>query len=180
MKRKIISFFHCLAVIVAKKMVTFKAWKYRWQGKVYARFYRLVLADCGLHFTINGKPRIFEPHKVHIGDHVIINNGCQISPRAEVYISDYVTMSRGSQIIAGTLDMKHWCNEQYKEHVHTQSEVFLGEGTWLCVNSIVLPGVHITGKGVVVAAGSIVTHDVPEDYVIVAGSPAKIVKKIDQ
>ena len=163
---------------VAKCIASLQAWNYRVGGVLRAKYFKLVLAECGPHLTINGKPLIFQPHKIHMGDHVTINNGCQISPRAEIYIGDYVTMSRGAQITAGTLDMNHWSDERYKEHVHTEGEVVLGEGTWLCVNSIVLPGVHITGKGVVVAAGSVVTHDVDEDYVVVAGSPARVVKRL--
>lgn len=154
--------------------------KYYRQGKRYARHLRLLLAECGTHFQINGKPWISEPHKVHIGNHVTINNGVQICPRADVYIGDYVTMSRGSQITAGTLDMNCWSGERYKDHVHTQAPVYIGEGTWLCVNSVVLPGVSITGKGVVVAAGAVVTHDITEDYVVVGGVPAKIVKHLDE
>ena len=151
---------------------------YHLKGKITAVYLRLVLAECGTELTVNGRPTIFEPHKVHIGDHFTINNGCQIAPRAEIYISDYVTMSRGSQIVAGTLDSTKWANEQYKKHIHSQAEVFIGEGTWLCVNSIVLPGVHITGKGVIVAAGAVVTHDITEDYVVVGGIPARVVKKL--
>lgn len=153
----------------------------RWyyiRGKIHSRYLRLLLAECGSDFNIYGKPNISLPEKIHIGNHVTINNGVQICPRADVYIGDYVTMSRGSQITAGTLDMNCWADEQYKEHVHTQSSVHIGEGTWLCVNSIVLPGVSIKGKGVVVAAGAVVTHDIEEDYCVVAGVPAKIVKKL--
>ena len=95
-----------------------------------------------------------------------------------MYIGDYVTMSRGAQITAGTLDTNRWADGEYKKHIHTQGEVHLAEGTWLCVNSVVLPGVSITGKGVVVAAGAVVTHDITEDYVIVGGVPARIVKRL--
>lgn len=41
-----------------------------------------------------------------------------------------------------------------------------------------LPGVDISGKGVIVAAGAVVTHDITEDYVVVAGVPAKVVKRL--
>ena len=156
----------------------YQDWKYKWDGRQRARFYRLVLAECGTHFKMNGKAKIFTPTKVHIGNHFTINNACQISPRGEVHIADYVTMSRGSQITAGSLDSNHWVNEQYKEHIHTQGDVYIGEGTWLCVNSIVLPGVKITGKGVIVAAGAVVTHDVTEDYVVIGGVPARIIKHL--
>lgn len=45
-------------------------------------------------------------------------------------------------------------------------------------NSVILEGVKI-GSGSVVAAGSVVTKDVPEG-VVVAGSPAKIIKNVDE
>ena len=45
--------------------------------------------------------------------------------------------------------------------------------------AIILPGIQIRGKGVVVAAGTIVTKNVDEDYVLVAGAPMRIVKKYD-
>ena len=166
------------ARFVARRIEKFKDWRYKWMGRQRARHLRLVLADCGTHLKVNGKPTVFSPHKIHIGNHFTINNGAQISPRGEVYIADYVTMSRGSQITAGSLDSTKWINEQYKEHIHTQGDVYIGEGTWLCVNSIVLPGVKITGKGVIVAAGAVVTHDVTEDYVVMGGSPARIVKHL--
>lgn len=165
---------------IARFMERCKDKRYYRQGKWYAIYLRLVLAECGTHFQVSGKPRIDEPHKVHIGSHVTINNLVQICPRAEVYIGDYVTMSRGSQITAGSLDMNCWTDERYKEHVHTMAPVHIGEGTWLCVNSIVLPGVSITGKGVVVAAGAVVTHDITEDYVVVGGVPARIVKRLQK
>ena len=56
--------------------------------------------------------------------------------------------------------------------------MFIGEGTWLCVNSIVLPGVKISGKGVVVAAGAVVANDIDEDYIVVGGVPARKIKQI--
>lgn len=154
----------------------YKDWKYIQGGRLRARYLHLVLAECGPHLIINGKPTIYEPHKIHLGDYVTINNGCQISPRADVYIGDHVTMSRGSQITAGTLDTRNWVEGNYLKREHTQAEVHLAEGTWLCINSIVLPGVSITGKGVIVAAGAVVTHDITEDFVVVGGAPARIVK----
>lgn len=45
-------------------------------------------------------------------------------------------------------------------------------------NAVLLEGVHI-GRGAVVAAGAIVVDDVPE-YTVVAGVPAKVIKKIDE
>jgi acetyltransferase-like isoleucine patch superfamily enzyme len=52
----------------------------------------------------------------------------------------------------------------------------IGCGSWIGINSVILPGVTI-GKNVVVGANSLVKNDVP-DFCIVAGTPAKIIKKI--
>lgn len=169
-----------LAKRIAKRWQKHKDNKYSRQGRWSSRFLRLVLADCGPDLTVFGKPIIYSPDKIHIGNHVTLNNGAQISPRGHVYIADYVTMSRGSQITGGMYDLSNWSDDGYIVRDHTQKDVFIGEGTWLCVNSIVLPGVHINGKGVIVAAGAVVTQDINEDFVIVGGVPAKIIKHLEK
>lgn len=164
--------------MICKIICFLKEKKYNFVCRFNRYYLKHVLAECGDNLTIFGKPIIYEPQKIHIGNNVTINNGVQISPRADVFLGDYVTLSRGSQITAGTLDTENWKDEGYKKHIHTAKTVRLAEGTWLCVNSIVLPGVNISGKGVIVAAGAVVTEDITEDYVVVAGVPARIVKKL--
>ena len=151
---------------------------YERKGKICSLYYRCVLKECGDNLLCYGKPVIYKPHMVSIGNNVTINDGVEISPRGNIVIGDYVTFSRGSQVVAGGLDTNNWANEGYKKHEHICKEVFIGEGTWLGLHSMILPGVSITGKGVIVAAGAVVAKDVTDDYVIVAGVPAKIVKRL--
>ncbi|KAL5598760.1 hypothetical protein BROUX41_003904 [Berkeleyomyces rouxiae] len=56
--------------------------------------------------------------------------------------------------------------------------IVIGEDCWFGGSCIVLPGVTI-GRGVTVGAGSVVTKDVP-DMVVVAGNPARIVRRLGQ
>lgn len=56
--------------------------------------------------------------------------------------------------------------------------VCIGENVWIGAHVLVLPGVSI-GEGAVIAAGSVVTKDVPP-YAVVGGNPAKIVKYRDR
>lgn len=59
----------------------------------------------------------------------------------------------------------------------TTHPIFIGEGTWIGANSVVTGGVTI-GKYCVIAAGSVVTKDVP-DYSIAAGNPARVIKQFN-
>lgn len=58
---------------------------------------------------------------------------------------------------------------------HTDETIEIGDDCWLGYRSIICAGVKI-GKGSIVAAGAVVTKDVPE-YSIVAGVPAKVIKQ---
>ncbi|KIW02035.1 uncharacterized protein PV09_06538 [Verruconis gallopava] len=55
--------------------------------------------------------------------------------------------------------------------------ITIGEDCWIGGNAIILPGVKL-GRGVVVGAGSVVTKDVP-DFWVVAGNPARMLRKIE-
>ena len=55
-------------------------------------------------------------------------------------------------------------------------DIIIGNDVWLCGGCVVTAGTKIT-DGVIVAANAVVTHDIAEPYVIVAGVPAKIIGK---
>ncbi len=58
-------------------------------------------------------------------------------------------------------------------------DVVFGEKCWIGMNSMILPGVHL-GPHTVVGAGSVVTKSFEEGYCVIAGNPAKVIKKITQ
>lgn len=63
---------------------------------------------------------------------------------------------------------------ELRNAIFQKEGINVGNDVWLGLNSIIMPGIKI-GNGVTVAAGSVVTKDVP-DYVLVGGNPAKIIK----
>ena len=55
-------------------------------------------------------------------------------------------------------------------------DIIIGEGCWIGMNSMILPGVEL-GANTVVGAGSVVTHSFVEGDCIIAGNPAIIIRK---
>ncbi|WP_456620573.1 MULTISPECIES: chloramphenicol acetyltransferase [unclassified Bradyrhizobium] len=76
---------------------------------------------------------------------------------------------RSSAYFPGESDDTEFFDWRRQHHVHIGHDVWIGHG------AIVLPGRNI-GTGAVIAAGAIVTKDVPA-YTIVAGNPARIVRR---
>lgn len=163
----------------AKVYDNYKTWRYNKIGAINSRLYCYVFAVCGKNLRIYGTPMIHHPELIYIGDDVSINEGVQINPNGKIYIGNNVTISSGAKIISNTLDTKDWTSLRLEKRIdHIGKSIHIGDGTWLCANSIVLPGVNIHGKGVIVAAGSVVTKDINEDFVLVGGVPARVISKI--
>lgn len=99
----------------------------------------------------------------------------QCGGESELIIQDEVTISIGAQIMTGQYPVGP---KGHDRSVHKYETVVLEKGAWIGANAVVLPGVRI-GAGSIVAAGSVVNRDVPAG-VIVAGSPAKLVRRHDE
>lgn len=68
---------------------------------------------------------------------------------------------------------KVWIMKEKQEGV-SKGDIIVDDDVWVGFRSTILSGVHI-GQGAVIAAGSVVTKDIPP-YAIVGGVPAKIIK----
>lgn len=97
--------------------------------------------------------------------------GCYIQGMGKLYIGDYTQIGPNVGIITGNHalgDNRH----------HTNSEVHIGRYCWLGMGSVILPGVTL-GDYTITAAGAIVTQSFPDGYCVLAGIPAKVIKKLD-
>jgi acetyltransferase-like isoleucine patch superfamily enzyme len=100
-----------------------------------------------------------------MGHHSVINQKCRLDNRGRLVIGDNVSISAEVCILTADHDLNA------PDFAGRQRQVSIGDFAFIGTRALVLPGVSI-GKGAAVAAGSIVTKDVPE-YAIVAGCPAK-------
>lgn len=114
---------------------------------------------------------------VMIGEHVYLGEGVTIDglyPKL-VLIEDYVSIGMNTMIFAHS---NPTCSLQLKQKYYPRKTAFvvIRKGAWIAPGCIILCGVKI-GECAVVGAGSVVTKDV-EQYTVVAGNPAKLIKRL--
>jgi serine acetyltransferase len=151
--------------------------------------------------TVFGEPWI------ELGEHCIIAEqvtltagmmpGLDLGPDPILTLGDGVVLGRGSHVIADTrvtIGSDTYCgpyvyitstNHSYDdphEPVGKQwprtDPVSIGPGCWLGTGAVILPGARL-GRNVVVAAGAVVRGEVP-DHSVVAGAPARVVRRWDE
>ena len=108
---------------------------------------------------------------ITVGRNVFINAGCQFQDHAGITLDDNVLV--GHNVVIATLNHdQDWRKRSslLPDPVHVCRDVWIGSGSVIC------PGVTI-GEHSIVAAGAVVTKDVPPD-VVVGGVPARIIKKL--
>ncbi len=112
---------------------------------------------------------------VHFGKNVYANFGLTLVDDTHIYVGDYTMF--GPNVVVATAghpilpELRIDCC-QYNIPVH------IGKNCWLGAGVVVLPGVTI-GDNSVIGAGSIVTHDIP-DNVVAVGNPCKVLRPINE
>lgn len=109
---------------------------------------------------------------ISIGENVFINSGCRFQDHGGITIGDRALI--GHAVVMATLN--HDLSPARRSTMHP-APIAIGTDVWVGANATILPGVTI-GDNAVIAAGAVVTKDVPPN-VIVGGVPAKVIKQID-
>ena len=141
-------------------------------AKINRILVRNIFRKCGK--MVNIRPGVYfgRGTQISIGDNSMIGEDSRIGSAAEVKI--------GSDVLVGPQLLIYTSNHGIKRDAPIRLQalriapVEMGDDVWIGARCIIIPGVVI-GNGVVVAAGSVVTKNVP-DYAVVGGVPAKIIK----
>ena len=124
------------------------------KGSMFPGSLRVQFAKCaGVNFI--------EPSSAFIGDNVSFDN---IYPQ-------YITVGKRARITAGTKILTHYLDVTKPPFSFYAGEVIIGDNVFIGANSLIVKPCKI-GNNAVVAAGSVVNADVPENW-IVGGVPAK-------
>ncbi len=108
-------------------------------------------------------------HQIEIGARAIIGHNCHLDGRGGLRIGADTNVSGYARIFTAEhfIDDKHFAGHA--------SPVVLEDHVWVAAGATILPGVTMK-KGSVAAAGSVVTRDV-EAFDVVAGVPARVIRK---
>lgn len=168
------------------------------QGVLRILFAKWYLRKCivGKMVSVNGKPVVDNKGEMIFSDEVRIwstivqaklytgkkgklivgrnarLNGVHIDVREMVKIGENVRIAPYTIILDSDF---HDVKDHFADG--TSKPVIIEDDVWIATRSTILKGVHI-GKGAVVATGAVVTKDVPP-YCVVAGVPARVIKKLD-
>lgn len=109
---------------------------------------------------------------IHIGKNVFINAGCHFQDQGGITIGDGAQI--GHNVVLATLN--HDLIPENRKTV-IPAPIIIGKNVWIGANSTILSGITI-GDNSVIAAGAVVTKDVPAN-VVAGGVPAKNIKQIN-
>ena len=122
---------------------------------------------------------VFTPFHTNFGKHislgknVFINHACTFLDLGGIVIEDEVLVGPKVSLITEN----HPVRPEDRKMLDLK-RIVLKRKCWIGANSVILPGVTV-GENSVVAAGSVVTKDVPADTVV-AGVPARVIKKVTE
>ena len=115
---------------------------------------------------LGGRSVVVSTERIEIGDDVLISHDCYITDTAGHSMNPEI---RKNDIPNRWKGFKDWS-------VVSSAPIKIGNKSWIGPKSIILKGVTI-GEGAVVAAGSVVTKDIPP-FSLAAGVPAKVIKSL--
>jgi maltose O-acetyltransferase len=129
------------------------------------------LGGRGRDLTLRQGVHIIAPERVHLGDHIGIGYNTILRGNGGIRIEDYTII--GDQVILATDG--HPLGEVYFNNP-TSNPIHIGQNVWVAGGVIVVGGVTV-GENSVIAAGAVVTEDVPPNSVV-AGVPARVIKTL--
>lgn len=118
-----------------------------------------------------------DPARLRIHPTAIVNDALFNVSGGSVTIEQYAFFGHQVAMLTGSHDVRKFGRERQTTLVPSGRDIVVQEGVWIASHSVVV-GPAVVGAHSVVAAGSLVVGDV-EPFTIVAGRPAKLLRRIE-
>lgn len=136
--------------------------------------------DVGKDLHLGKGVRLWAPSRLSLGDHVYVGKDVHIECNARIgdccLIANRVAFvgrkDHDFRAVGFPVRFSPWIGSTRFPVSESDQAVILEQDVWVGYGAILLTGVRI-GRGAIIAAGSLVTHDVPA-YAIAGGSPARV------
>lgn len=146
-------------------------------NKVFSVFAKHLFVKCGYNVHFSPLNSEFSYGKISIGNDVYIGPHAIFSSIKGITIGNKVTFGPNVTIMAGNhnfRDVGVYIHGNHNKRPDDDMPVMIMDDVWVGCNAVILKGVTVN-KGAIIAAGAIVTKDIPA-YAIVGGNPAKVIK----
>lgn len=133
-----------------------------------------VALECGSNVSLHSDVLLFSPQNLGVGNNVSIHPLCYIDATGGISIGSDVSIAHGTTIMS----TEHRFGEKdspIKDQGTLRARTVIGDDVWIGAKASILAGCKV-GSHSIVAAGAVVTKDVPE-AVIVAGVPARVIRE---
>lgn len=108
--------------------------------------------------------------QLEIGEDSVIDRNCTLDARGKLTIGKHVNLAPEVMVLTAYHDP-----DAEEEFTGIHKSVVIEDYVWIATRAMILPGVTI-GRGAIVAAGAVVTKDVPPQT-IVGGNPARVIRQ---
>jgi len=156
-----------------------KIWAWLWCQRIaFSSFLKISrLGVAGSECLVYPTARIYNGRHVRLGNHVTINDFVHIWGLGGVTIGNDCMIASHCAIISQTHDSSAFLKGlKYRETMEIDRPVKIGDNVWIGAAAVILPGVSI-GNDSIVAAGAVVSRDVPPQT-LVAGVPARTIRNL--
>lgn len=147
-------------------------------GRFSNKWYSLLGVQLGKNNIIRTDVKIVGDYSnIILKDNAQITNDCFLLAKNKIIIGENTGLGYQATILTSSQPNNGPHNYLAKIYKPINAPVEIGHDSWIGAKTLILPGIKI-GNFCIVAAGAVVTKDVP-DYTVVAGVPAKKIKELD-
>jgi putative colanic acid biosynthesis acetyltransferase WcaF len=158
-----------IAWVLVKNLFFLSPWP--WPSSLKASLLRVFGAKVGRCLYLRPRTNIHFPWKLSIGDHCWIGDRCEILNLEMVIMEDHVALAHDVYLAAASHDIKSLSMK------YNNRPIRIHQGSWIATRAFIGPGVTI-GPNSVIGACTVITHDVPENSIVVGPPPIIVGQRV--